>query len=107
MRKAKPLTNGAGEVRELTAAEFKQMRPYTKQELEGLRAPHTIRHVTNAQYETVKRKVGERGPQKAPTKRLVSLRLSAGVLEHFKSTGAGWQTRIDETLKRAAKRAAG
>lgn len=44
---------------------------------------------------------GRRGPQKTPTKELVSLRLSKEVLNHFRSTGPGWQTRIDETLKRA------
>lgn len=48
-----------------------------------------------------KRRPGERGPQKTPTKKLVSLRLSPEVLEHFKATGAGWQTRIDEALKTA------
>jgi uncharacterized protein (DUF4415 family) len=52
-----------------------------------------------------KRKPGERGPQKAPTKKLVSLRLSPEVLEHFKAKGPGWQTRIDETLKAAIHRA--
>jgi len=43
-----------------------------------------------------------RGPQKSPTKQLVSLRLSQEVLEHFKSTGPGWQTRIDEALREIA-----
>jgi uncharacterized protein (DUF4415 family) len=41
---------------------------------------------------------GKRGPQKTPTKKLVSLRLSPEVIEHFKSTGPGWQTRIDGAL---------
>ena len=45
-----------------------------------------------------------RGPNKAPTKKLVSLRLSPEVLEHFKADGPGWQTRIDETLVRIARR---
>lgn len=31
-----------------------------------------------------------------------TIRLSADVLEHFKAGGPGWQTRIDETLKKAA-----
>jgi len=44
-----------------------------------------------------------RGPNKAPTKRLVSLRLSPEVIEHFKSQGPGWQSRIDQTLRKAAK----
>jgi uncharacterized protein (DUF4415 family) len=49
---------------------------------------------------------GKRGPQKAPTKKLVSLRLSPEVIEHFKATGAGWQTRIDSTLLDTIKRRA-
>jgi uncharacterized protein (DUF4415 family) len=40
-----------------------------------------------------------RGAQKAPKKVPVSLRLSPEVLEHFRSTGKGWQSRIDEALK--------
>jgi len=44
---------------------------------------------------------GRRGPQKAPTKRLISLRLSQEVVDHYKSLGAGWQTRIDEALKKS------
>ena len=44
-----------------------------------------------------------RGPNKAPTKKLVSLRLSRDVLEHYRSKGPGWQSKIDETLRKAAK----
>ena len=44
-----------------------------------------------------------RGPNKAPTKRIVSLRLSPEVIEHFKSQGPRWQSRIDQTLRKAAK----
>lgn len=47
-----------------------------------------------------------RGPNKAPTKKLVSLRLSPEVITHFKSAGPGWQSRIDETLRKAVKRKA-
>lgn len=32
-------------------------------------------------------------------KQAVSLRLSPEVIAHFKALGAGWQTRIDKTLK--------
>jgi len=42
---------------------------------------------------------GRRGLQKKPTKKLVSIRLSPEVLRHFKSTGEGWQTRLDEALR--------
>lgn len=49
---------------------------------------------------------GKRGPQKAPTKKLVSLRLSPQVIDHFRSTGPGWQTRIDSTLLKSIKKRA-
>ncbi len=44
-----------------------------------------------------------RGPNKAPTKKLVSLRLSGKVLEVYKAKGPGWQSRIDEDLRRINK----
>ena len=44
------------------------------------------------------RKRGQRGPQQAPTKQLVSVRYSPEVLQYFKSTGAGWQTRMNDAL---------
>ena len=49
---------------------------------------------------------GKRGPQKTPTKKLVSLRLSPEVIEHFKAGGPGWQTRIERTLLESIKRGA-
>jgi uncharacterized protein (DUF4415 family) len=49
---------------------------------------------------------GKRGPQKTPTKKLVSLRLSPEVIDHFKATGPGWQTRIDGALLESIKRRA-
>lgn len=52
--------------------------------------------------EAQKRRPGERGPQKAPTKQLVSLRLDRDVLAHFRKTGRGWQARINATLRKAA-----
>ena len=42
---------------------------------------------------------GSHGPQKAPKKKPVAIRLSPDVVEDFKSTGAGWQSRIDEALR--------
>ncbi len=44
-----------------------------------------------------------RGPQKAPTKQLVSLRLDQDVLEQFRATGPGWQSRMNDALRRAAR----
>lgn len=45
-----------------------------------------------------------RGPQVAPTKVLTSLRLDADVLAHFKSSGAGYQSRINDALRAVVKR---
>jgi uncharacterized protein (DUF4415 family) len=47
-----------------------------------------------------------RGPNKSPTKELVSIRLSPEVIQHFKGGGRGWQSRIDETLRKVVKRKA-
>jgi uncharacterized protein (DUF4415 family) len=44
-----------------------------------------------------------RGPNKAPTKKLVTIRLSGSVIEKYKSSGEGWQSRIDADLKRLNK----
>jgi uncharacterized protein (DUF4415 family) len=43
-------------------------------------------------------------PKSANPKTLVSVRYSAEVLAFFKSTGAGWQSRMDEVLRRYVSR---
>jgi uncharacterized protein (DUF4415 family) len=45
-----------------------------------------------------------RGPQEAPTKVLTSIRLDADVLAFFKSQGNGYQSRINETLRKEVDR---
>lgn len=40
-----------------------------------------------------------RGKQKAPTKEAVSIRLDQDVLAHYRASGRGWQSRINETLR--------
>lgn len=47
------------------------------------------------------RKPGVRGKQKKPTKKPTYIRLDPEVLDHFKSTGKGWQSRINNFLKAA------
>ena len=49
--------------------------------------------------ESLLRKLGVRGPQKAPTKELISIRLTRDVVESFRATGDGWQSRVDHALK--------
>ncbi len=41
-----------------------------------------------------------RGPQQAPTKELISIRLSQDVLTALRAKGRGWQGMADETLRR-------
>ena len=45
-----------------------------------------------------------RGPQEAPTKVLTSIRLDADSLAFFKSQGDGYQSRINETLRKEVDR---
>lgn len=73
---------------EWTDADLAQAVPFSA-------LPQRMRQVISAR---------KRGPQRTPTKQLVSLRLSREVLSYFKAKGKGWQTRIDETLKSAINR---
>jgi uncharacterized protein (DUF4415 family) len=43
-----------------------------------------------------------RPPLEAP-KKAIKLRLDADIVEHFRSSGPGWQTRINDALRKAAR----
>jgi uncharacterized protein (DUF4415 family) len=93
-----------GKDRALTAAEEKKMANAVVVQGGGYAA---IRAAV-----AQKRQRGERGPQVAPTKQLVSVRYSPEVLQYFKATGKGWQTRMNEALlewvnKRSARTRSG
>ena len=73
------------------------------------RAEYTeLPEVTSAMLERAQYRVGgrlkahprRRGLQKAPKKIALSLRLSPEVVKHFRAKGRGWQTRIDEALRK-------
>ena len=51
-------------------------------------------------YNALVRKRGQRGPQKEPVKVAVKLRLDPDVIDAYKSTGRGWQTRMNDALRR-------
>ncbi len=91
MRK-KPLTNKAGHVRELTGEDIREMQPASKV------LPVDLLGVLP------KRKVGQRGPQKTPTKISITSRYSPEVISYFKKMGRGWQVRMDEALKEWIKK---
>ena len=42
---------------------------------------------------------GQRGPQKQPPKVALTVRYSPEVVEYFKATGEGWQTRMNDALR--------
>lgn len=47
--------------------------------------------------------LGKRGRKKDPNaKQLLTLRLDPQVIEYFRSTGEGWQTRMNDALRKAA-----
>ncbi len=85
----KPLTDADGEVRELTARDFRAAKPI------GDVLPADL-------LETISKR--GRGQQKAPTKKRINISLSENVIEHFKAGGAGWQSRIDDALSDYVKR---
>ena len=85
--KMKPLTDKSGEVRELTKEDIKRFRPAAEV------LPQELLAVLP------KRKQGQRGAQKRPTKEPVAVRCSRDVLEYFRTTDPGWQARIDAALK--------
>ena len=82
MASRKPLINAHGEVRELTAEEMAKFKPSAEV------LPLSLR-----------KKLGVRGPQKAPTKERITIRLSREVVEQFRESGEGWQTRVDTALR--------
>ncbi|MFB3814830.1 MAG: BrnA antitoxin family protein [Terriglobales bacterium] len=55
---------------------------------------------------SLQQKIGsrKRGPQKAPTKELISIRLSRDVVERLRASGRGWQARVDAHLRDWLKR---
>jgi uncharacterized protein (DUF4415 family) len=61
-----------------------------------------LKHLQPGELERLLKK---RGPQKAPTKIAVSIRLSPEVVKHFKNKGPGWQSQIDAALRKIVKKA--
>ena len=72
------------DARELTADEIRRMRP----------ASEVIPHI-------VERHRRPRGKQKAPTKELISIRIDADLATHFRESGPGWQSRLNDTLRKS------
>lgn len=82
MASRKPLIDADGEVRELTAEDMAKFRP-----------------TADVLPSSLKKKLGVRGPQKTPTKERITIRLSREVVDQFRESGEGWQTRVDAALR--------
>lgn len=69
---------------ELTAEDFARMRPAAEV------APHIVERYRRT-----------RGKQAAPTKVHLNVRLDADIVAHLRASGKGWQTRLNDTLRKA------
>lgn len=84
MTKRLPLTDADGEVRELTEEDFRVAMPFAS-------LPESLQ---------AKLRGVQRGrPKAAVTKERITIRLSPDVVQTFRATGDGWQTRVDAALK--------
>lgn len=69
------------------------------------RARPALEVLPKAVVEAIRRYQGQRGPQKAPTKELISLRVDRDVIDAYRASGRGWQTRANDALRAYAKKA--
>ena len=68
--------------------------------------PREYEELPEATDQQLRRAVVNKGgrPVSANPRKLISLRLPADVIERWKATGPGWQTRIAERLSRVTPR---
>ncbi len=85
-----PLTDDEGEVREWTKEDFARAVPFSQ-------LPESLQ----TKLCSLKK---PRGPQKSPTKEVVTIRLSRDVVERLRASGPGWQTRVDTALRQWVKK---
>ena len=88
-RKPKPQLNDA-ENPEWTAADFARARP----------AAEVLRKQFGASAAAGLLRPKRGRPPSAAPKRPINIRLSPEVLAYFRGTGPGWQTRVDEVLRK-------
>ena len=77
---------------EWTEADFRRARP-------------ALQVLPKEVVEAIRRYRGQRGPQKSPTKELISLRVDRDVAAAYRASGPGWQTRANEALRAYAEKA--
>ena len=89
MSKRKPMIDDEGEVRELTAEDMRRFKA----------ASEVLPPEMFAGLVALNKQRGVRGAQKAPIKERITIRLSHDVVERFRASGDGWQTRVDAALQ--------
>ena len=72
---------------ELTIADFARMKSASEV------TPHVLERVSR-----------KRGKQKATVKERITIRIDADIAAHFRATGPGWQTRLNDALRHAIAR---
>ena len=55
--------------------------------------------LTDAEWETARPSIRRGRPPAPVTKERITIRLSRDVVERFRASGDGWQTRVDAALK--------
>ena len=90
MNARKSLIDDNGEVRELMPEDLREFRP----------AAEVLPPALYAGLLEMNREAKRRGRPKAEvTKERITIRLSPEVVQSFRATGDGWQTRVDAALK--------
>ncbi len=92
MNACEPLIDDNGEVRELTAEDLTLFKPAAEV------LPPELYAGLLAMNRDRKTKLRGR-PKAAVTKERITIRLSQEVVERFRASGDGWQTRVDAALK--------
>lgn len=86
--KKKPLTDKSGEVREITKADMKDFKPIQKVD------PDMV-----AAMGAAKRQRGR--PRTASPRQMIAFRLPRDVVAGIKSSGRGYNSRVERVLKQA------
>ncbi|HXZ17262.1 MAG TPA: BrnA antitoxin family protein [Roseiarcus sp.] len=84
---ARPLTDEAGEVRELTLSDVRRMKPI------GEAMPELVEAMAD-----FRKKVGR--PKAEQPKVHIGFRLSADLVERIRASGPGYNARVEEALRR-------
>lgn len=86
---------------DFTNADLKSVSDHPEWSEAELKSAKPFAEILPKQADAIKKTRGR--PQVPSPKIHVSLRLDPDVLGYFKSTGKGWQGRINDVLKRAIK----